>query len=120
MAKPAIRRVLRAKRISDGAWFQRIDSGRQDPDRFKAEVAEQFSVPENSIEVVQDEMVEANFENLAASMTPLISAPPVIRVLSPAELKKKNAREKIDAAIAEPGISPKIKDVLAALKEVLE
>ena len=44
-----------------------------------------------------------------------LSVPP----LSPEEQKRKNARDKMNQAIAEPGIPQKIKDAFAALKDLL-
>ena len=51
--------VLRAKSLSGGQWYQRVDSGLKPVERFKAEVAVQFKVSEADVVVIVSEMTEA-------------------------------------------------------------
>lgn len=72
-------RTLRAKQISTGNWFQRIDTGKKSEVIFKQEVSGQFNLPLSEILIVVGEMDQAKYDQLQMDMRdgtiPIIRAP---------------------------------------------
>lgn len=91
-------RALKAKQISTGSWFQRIDTGGKQESVFSQEVADQFSIPVNDVQVLVGQLTPAEYDTAVAEMgtgvhqgIPVTAAP----ILPPTDEEKRKAASQV-------------------------